>query len=133
MPKARRSKIPIPVQMETHIKAREDDFVAKGHLTKHLTGGTYEIIRQRTRISSWEEKDYLSWEEILANDLGMELSKSISEIDMGLNMSKDGLSRTEDVDAIYGFRDEYGDGRKASGLRRGREEIQQRRRGDRSH
>jgi len=128
MGRPRKSKVAIPVGLQTHTKAREDDFVAKGHLTKHLTGNQFEVIRERTRINSWEELDYVTWKEMCAEDLGVPLYKLTITIHHGSKISKDGESRKEDVDAIYGFQDEYGEGRKATGLRRVSDALIERRR-----
>ncbi len=73
------------------------------HLTKHLTGGSSEVIRERTRINSAEEQDYLNWQEFLSKTLGVDFYKHAAQIYMGLKISKDGLSRQEDVEAIKGL------------------------------
>ena len=117
----RKPKIEVPVSTESppvYLKAREDDFVAKGHLTKHLTGNQYDVIRERTRINSWEELDYISWKELLAHDLNVALYHSTCGIHLGLKISKDGEGRKEDVEAIFGLQDDFGEGRKPLGLRR---------------
>jgi hypothetical protein len=127
----RQSKIIMPVSMEpqapVYSKHREDEFVAKGHLTKHLTGDQYNIIIERSRINSWEELDYVTWKKLLADDLDVELYKKTTEIHLGCKISKDGESRKEDVDAIYGLQNEYEDGKKATGLRRATQAILERR------
>jgi hypothetical protein len=50
----------------------EEDFESKSHVTKHLTGSRFNIIRERTRINSWEEQDFLNWKEFLAFTLSMD-------------------------------------------------------------
>ena len=109
-------------------RARDDNFVAKGHLTKHLTGNQFTVIRERTRINSWEELDYITWKQLLAEDLAVKLYATTVTIHLGCKISKDGEGRKEDVDAIYGLQEEFGEGRKASGLRQATEAILSRRR-----
>lgn len=50
----------------------DDDFHTKEHITKHLTGARYNVIRERTRVNSWEEQDYLLWKEFIARTLTMD-------------------------------------------------------------
>jgi len=50
----------------------EDDFHTKEHITKHLTGAQYNVIRERTRVNSWEEQDFLNWKEFIAQTLTMD-------------------------------------------------------------
>lgn len=114
-------------------KHREDEFVAKGHLTKHLTGDQYNVIIERSRINSWEELDYITWKKLLADDLDVELYKKTTEIHLGCKISKDGESRKEDVDAIYGLQNEYEEGKKVTGLRRLGATIIDRRRSEAEH
>lgn len=46
-----------------------DDFHTKEHITKHLTGARYDIIRERSRVNSAEEQAFLNWEEFIARTL----------------------------------------------------------------
>jgi hypothetical protein len=84
----------------------EEDFESKAHITKHLTGSQYDIIRERTRVNSWEEQDYINWKEFLASTLGVPFYKTGAKIYMGLKISKDGLSREEDVEVLKGMYEE---------------------------
>lgn len=84
----------------------EEDFQSKAHITKHMTGDQYNITRERTRVNSWEEQDYLSWKEFLAKTLGVDFYETGAKIHMGLKISKDGLSREEDVEVLKGMYDE---------------------------
>lgn len=85
--------------MAIHI---EEDFHPKEHITKHLTGAIYNLIRERTRINSWEEQDYLLWVEYKAKTLGVDFYQIGADIYQGLKISKDGLSREEDVEVMRG-------------------------------
>ena len=126
----RKPKIEPSVSMYSpQVKSREDEFVAKGHLTKHLTGNTFKVIRERTRINSWEELDYITWKMLLFEDLKAPLYGIVCEIHQGSKISKDGEGRKEDVEAIYGLQNEFEEGRKATGLRRASEAILERRQG----
>ena len=84
----------------------ESDFESKSHVTKHLTGNEYEITRERTRVNSWEEQDYLNWQIFLAETLKVDFYRKDAEIYMGLKISKDGLCREEDVEVLKGMYDE---------------------------
>ena len=47
----------------------DDDFHTKEHITKHLTGAKYNLIRERTRVNSAAEQAFLNWEEFVAKTL----------------------------------------------------------------
>jgi len=90
----------------------EEEFQSKAHITKHMTGDQYNVHRERTRVNSWEEQDYLHWKEFLAKTLGVKFYQTDVEIYEGLKISKDGLSREEDVEVLKGmYRDEAEKGR----------------------
>ena len=84
----------------------DDDFHTKEHITKHLTGARYDLNRERTRVNSWEEQDYLLWSEYKARTLGVDFYQTGVDIYQGLKISKDGLARQEDVDVMKGFKDD---------------------------
>lgn len=84
----------------------EDDFHPKEHITKHLTGAIYDRIRERTRVNSWEEQDLLLWWEYKAKTLGVDFYQDGADIYQGLKISKDGLSREEDVEVMKGVLEE---------------------------
>jgi len=81
----------------------EEEFQSKAHITKHMTGDQYDVHRERTRVNSWEEHDYLHWKEFLAKTLGVDFYQTDVEIYEGLKISKDGLSREEDVEVLKGM------------------------------
>jgi hypothetical protein len=114
-------------QAPVYSKHREDEFVAVGHITQHLTGGTFELIHERTRINSWEELDYVTWKMLLGADLNVALYKMSVAIHLGCKISKDGESRKEDVDALFGLQKGFEEGRKATGLRQATQAILSRR------
>jgi hypothetical protein len=76
------------------------------HITGHLTGGTWAVIEERTRVLSWPEKDYLGLKIFLGNTLAIPFYLSGAKTYMQLNISKDGLSRTEDVELGKGMNNE---------------------------
>ena len=84
----------------------EEEFQSKAHITKHMTGDQYDVHRERTRVNSWEEHDYLHWKEFLAKTLGVDFYQTDVEIYEGLKISKDGLSREEDVEVLKGMYEE---------------------------
>ncbi len=47
----------------------DDDFHTKEHITKHLTGAEYDVIRERTRVNSADELAFVNWEEFVAETL----------------------------------------------------------------
>ncbi len=47
----------------------DDDFHTKEHITKHLTGAKYDLIRERSRVNSADEQAFLNWEEFIARTL----------------------------------------------------------------
>ena len=47
----------------------DDDFHTKEHITKHLTGAQYNLIRERSRVNSADEQAFLNWEEFIARTL----------------------------------------------------------------
>jgi hypothetical protein len=47
----------------------DDDFHTKEHITKHLTGAQYNLIRERSRVNSADEQAFLNWEEFIAKTL----------------------------------------------------------------
>jgi len=47
----------------------DDDFHTKEHITKHLTGAQYNLIRERSRVNSADEQAWLNWEEFVAKTL----------------------------------------------------------------
>lgn len=81
----------------------EEDFESKAHITKHMTGDQYNVTRERTRINSWEEQDYLNWKEFKAAVFGVSFYKTGANIYEGFKISKDGLSREEDVEVLKGM------------------------------
>ena len=81
----------------------EEDFESKAHVTKHLTGKKFNDTTERTRVNSWEEQDYLNWKTFLGDTLDVDFYKSGSETYMSLKISKDGLSREEDVEVLKGM------------------------------
>jgi len=81
----------------------EKDFESKAHITKHMTGAKYDVIRERTRVNSWEEQDYLSNKEYYAKTLHVPFYQVGAEIHEGLKISKDGLVREEDVEVLKGM------------------------------
>ncbi len=84
----------------------EEDFQSKAHITKHMTGDQYKVHRERTRVNSWPELDWLEWEEFIGKTLGVDFYMIDTEIHMGLKISKDGLSREEDVEVLKGMYEE---------------------------
>jgi len=84
----------------------EEEFQSKAHITKHMTGDKYDVTRERTRVNSWEEQDYINWKEFKAAVFGVPFYKAGANIYMGLKISKDGLSREEDVEVLKGMYDE---------------------------
>jgi hypothetical protein len=118
---------PLPAYTPPDTKARIDNFVAVGHITQHLTGGTFELIHERTRINSWEELDYVTWKMLLGADLDVALYKMSVAIHLGCKISKDGESRKEDVDALFGLQKGFEEDRKATGLRQATQAILSRR------
>jgi len=44
----------------------DDDFHTKEHITKHLTGAQYNLIRERSRVNSADEQAFLNWDEFVA-------------------------------------------------------------------
>jgi len=108
---------PLPTYIPPESKAKMDNFVAVGHITQHLTGGTFELIHERTRINSWEELDYVTWKMLLGADLNVALYKMSVAIHLGCKISKDGESRKEDVDALFGLQKGFDEDRKGTGLK----------------
>ena len=51
----------------------DDDFHTKEHITKHLTGAQYNLIRERSRVNSADEQAFLNWEEFVARTLTTDL------------------------------------------------------------
>jgi hypothetical protein len=47
----------------------DDDFHTKEHITKHLTGAQYDLIRERSRVNSADEQAFLNWQEFIARTL----------------------------------------------------------------
>jgi len=84
----------------------EENFESRSHITKHLTGAKFDKTEERTRINSWEEQDYLNWKKFLAKTLGVSFYEQGVEIYMSMKISKDGLSREEDVELGKGMYDE---------------------------
>lgn len=81
----------------------EENFESRSHITKHLTGAKFDKTEERTRINSWEEQDYLNWKKFLAKTLGVSFYEQGVEIYMSMEISKDGLSREEDVELGKGM------------------------------
>lgn len=84
----------------------EEDFESKAHITKTMTGGQSDVTRERTRVNSWEEQDYLATKEFLAKTLGVDFYQWAVDIHEGLKISKDGTEREEYVDILKGMYDE---------------------------
>lgn len=84
----------------------EENFESRSHITKHLTGAKFDKTEERTRVNSWEEQDYLNWKRFLHKTLGVPFYGQGVEIYMSLKISKDGLSREEDVDLGKGMYDD---------------------------
>lgn len=78
--------------------ATEENFESRSHITKHLTGAQFDKTAERTRINSWPEQDYLLWKSFLHKTLGVGFYGQGVEIYESLKISKDGLSREEDVE-----------------------------------
>ena len=47
----------------------DDDFHTKEHITKHLTGAQFNLIRERSRVNSADEQAFLNWDEFVAKTL----------------------------------------------------------------
>jgi len=84
----------------------EENFESRSHITKHLTGAKFDNTHERTRVNSWEEQDYLNWKSFVGKTLGISFYKEGVEIYENLKISKDGLSREEDVELGKGMYDE---------------------------
>lgn len=84
----------------------EENFESRSHITKHLTGARFDNTHERTRINSWEEQDYVNWKSFLNKTLGVDFYGEGVEIYLSLKISKDGLSREEDVELGKGMYDE---------------------------
>lgn len=83
------------------MKEKEQKIHPQSHLTKYLTGGQFDVVRERIRVNSAEELAYLHRKEFLARTLGIKFYQTGIDIYGGLKISKDGLGREE---AVLGMR-----------------------------
>ena len=83
--------------------AAEENFESRSHITKHLTGNDFRKTSERTRVNSWPEQDYLLWKSFLYKTLAVDFYGQGVEIYESLKISKDGLSREEDVELGKGM------------------------------
>ena len=78
----------------------DDDFHTKEHITKHLTGAQYNLIRERTRINSAAEQAFVNWEEFVARTL---TTDGLSPLTYQIYMAGQRLYRLSHGSFKFGF------------------------------
>lgn len=73
-------------------------------MTRHLAKRTFHVD-ERTRLPSYEEMDYIDWNLFLSDVLGVRIYRVEANTRMRLLISKDGLSRSEAVEALKAMND----------------------------
>jgi hypothetical protein len=82
----------------------EDDFDdSKSHLTKHLTGSQYDMIRERSEVNSAEELRYGHFYSFCGKLFHFRGFKDAVDTYFEYKVSKDRASRTEDVSVLQGM------------------------------
>lgn len=78
----------------------DDDFHTKEHITKHLTGAQYNLIRERSRVNSADEQAFLNWEEFIAKTLSTD---GLSPLAYKIYMAGENLYRKAHGSFKFGF------------------------------
>ena len=78
----------------------DDDFHTKEHITKHLTGAQYKLIRERTRVNSADEQAFLNWGEFIAKTL---TTDGLSPLAYKIYMAGENLYKKSHGSFKFGF------------------------------